>query len=804
MNLSKQIITPFLFILLAPVFVIAQLAEVCDGDSVSLGAVEVDWRTFAPENRFEVSHYLIPPVQDYVTLQDTLGYASDAVALSVLLIQAQGGKGTEPYIDNYIRSSLGTAFSLLVAYEWSAGFSMHDLVDSLEQVAKAWLPGAPHARIGDVAPCYERFDSEYHKQAALEIEKLCKDALSSHDPEAIYCALEPALSTAVVAITGSKEEADVFVKRLEDYTIPCGADGFCLAGADEQQFSNLLYPNGTLPAVPQRLSYEEASADQELFPLNKEQVERGLAYYFQHLHEEGLDGVALGFGARIAKVAKDPARLKKLTSAGANAGKFVAGYSLYCNAVLEASDEPKKAPLSAFSRGSKVPIVNGLSFANRFVALVSAGTKCWSSYEAWSNAWDDQDAAARFKRSSEALDIALNDAGEEMDRLKEDIAVAAKESRLRDSMALVDAYEETSRAYNYLKERKALMDQNALAASAALGDADAELFMAQWWGLSSSAVGGVDALLRFLSSGMKLSLQLASNRGWILETSAESLRKGFPDALEKISPALSTLLITSSIVLGVGEAYDMYNVQTSASSVLSLPHGVLDPELHAALSAAQNQDWTAWGASLMFNVLKDARNLIAIMVSWGFVDFFAHHVGWNPDVSRAKNIVTIWSLTLINAVIPTYWKWSEETETEAEKLDRQALLAAIRDALEGHGDSSKYKEVCDRIVASIATSGKVVDTALVNSIAISQLLHELIEHDSRYASYVMLDRYREGDPNVERFFNELGLSSEQLDSLRLAPSELWLKSLDEEERVRKALLGVEAGSINFINKRIKG
>lgn len=291
MNLSKQTITPFVFILFAPFLAMAQSVGVCGADQLSVGAVEVDWRTFAPKDRFERPHYLVPGVHEYVTLQDTLRYASDAVALSALLLQTQGGKGREPYIDNYIRTSLGTAFSLLVAYKWSAGFSMDGLVESLEQMAKSWLPADPHTRIGGPAPCYEHFDSEYHKRAALEVEKLCRDALASDDPEAVFCALESAVSTAVVAITGSKEEADVFVEQLGGYTVPCGAEGVCLAGGApfwvELQSSGLLYPNGTLPEAPQRLRYEEAYADLQLFPLNKDQVARGLAYYFQRLHEEG-------------------------------------------------------------------------------------------------------------------------------------------------------------------------------------------------------------------------------------------------------------------------------------------------------------------------------------------------------------------------------------------------------------------------------------------------------------------------------------------------------------------------------------
>lgn len=94
-----------------------------------------------------------------------------------------------------------------------------------------------------------------------------------------------------------------------------------------------------------------------------------------------LDSAPLSFGARIARVATDPARVKNLTSVGANTGKFIAGYSLYCDAALEDSDDLKKAPLAQFSLGSKVPVVNGLSFVSRMVDLVGAWTKCWSSYE---------------------------------------------------------------------------------------------------------------------------------------------------------------------------------------------------------------------------------------------------------------------------------------------------------------------------------------------------------------------------------------------------------------------------------------
>lgn len=64
MNLSKQTITPFVFILFAPFLAMAQSVGVCGVDQLSVGAVEVDWRTFAPKDRFERPHYLVPGVHE--------------------------------------------------------------------------------------------------------------------------------------------------------------------------------------------------------------------------------------------------------------------------------------------------------------------------------------------------------------------------------------------------------------------------------------------------------------------------------------------------------------------------------------------------------------------------------------------------------------------------------------------------------------------------------------------------------------------------------------------------------------------
>lgn len=163
----------------------------------------------------------------------------------------------------------------------------------------------------------------------------------------------------------------------------------------------------------------------------------------------------------------------------------------------------------------------------------------------------------------------------------------------------------------------------------------------------------------------------------------------------------------------------------------------------------------------------------------------------------------IWSLTLLNAVIPSYWNWAEETTSEAKSLHRQSLLLAIKEALDGTGNSPEYERIHERVVRTLAAMGKVVDPSLMNSMIVSQLLHELIQCDSRYASYIMLDRYRNGDHDVALFLGQLGLNAEQLKSLKAAPSELWLKALGKEDSLREALVGIEGGSIDFLKAAIQ-
>jgi len=813
MTSLRLILIPFVYTLLVPVFAMAESPGICE---VELLPVEVNWRTFAPEGRFEQPHYIVPSIPDFVTLEDASLYASNAVKLAVWLAGTQGGKGREPYIDNYVRDLLSVALSLLVAYEWNTGYSMREFVDSLTDLAYGWLPADPHKRIGDAAPFYERFDSEYHKRAVLEVDKLCQEAAASGDTDGIFCALETAVSTAVVAVTGSEETANVFVERLSSYMVPCNADGVCPAGAlpffAGQNASNMTYPNGVLSQVADALTYEEASSNPRLLPLSREQVERGLAYYHKRLHDGALDFEARSLGGRIADLVTSPAHLKKLSSTTSNTGKFIAGYSLYCKAPTEVdpSADPSKwvPPIAAFPGGSKVSSVMGLTLVNRLTAAVSAGMKFWESYDEWIDAIQDQEVAARFEKDSQAFDLTLASLAEEMEVLKNRIAAKASTGNHNDSMALINEFESAYRSYSYLMEQKEAAEQHALAALAGLQAADERLDDAQWRGLSMSAVGGLDSVVRLLSAVTKLSLQVAAGSGLIVEASVRA-GKTLPDALEKLSPGLATVLITTNIALGIGEAYDMYNVQAAADSVLSLPGVELDPELRAALTAAHNQDWSAWGASLIFDVLKDARNIIAAMVSWGVVEFFAQNlngknlplignVRLDPKVSVAKSIISIWSLTLINAVIPTYWKWTEETEDEAEKVYQQALLDGIRDGLEGGGESPKYKEMYGKSLYAIAQTGKIAERALVNTMVLSQLFHELIAHDTRYAAFIMLDRYRDGDSTVADFFEALGLTDEQLSSLSLAPSELRSAFAGEENMLRDSLKGIEGRSINFV------